>query len=197
MPRGEIVPKILEILQAQAEATTDLFDVLTSSYGESYRKMRRTINYGPRRFKTDWTFEYRQRRQFYSLLNQLKNQGLISKKISDTTRGSIWKITKKGLEKLNLAKKEKVFSKKNINYKKESDNKIKVVVFDIPEKERHKRVWLRAVLISLNFSLLQESVWIGKSKIPEELIFDLRRRKMLPYVQIFEINKSGTIKQLS
>jgi DNA-binding PadR family transcriptional regulator len=199
MARGEFISKILEILQIQAEATVDLLDIFTSSYAEAHRKARKTMKYGPRQFKTDWSFEYLQRQQFYSLLNQLKNQGLIEKKKENDKNGSIWKITKKGLEKLNLMKTKNLFSirKANINFKKQPDDKIKVIIFDIPEKERHKRAWLRMVLISLGFSLLQQSVWIGKNKIPERFIFDLRERGMLDFVQIFEVSKKGTIKQLS
>lgn len=196
MARGEIIPKILEILQAGAETTVGLFDIFTSGYGESYRKMRRSIKYGPPPFKTDWAFEYRQHQQFYSLLNQLKNQGFIGKK-ENNKRKSVWKITKRGLEKLKLIKEKKNSKKFVINYKKEKDNKLKIVAFDVPEKERYKRAWLRAVLISLGFMLLQESVWIGKNKIPEEFIQDIRRQEMLSYVHIFEISKKGTIGQIS
>lgn len=202
MPRNEIIPKILEILQAQAEATANLFDIFTSGYGESYKKMRRAINYGPRRFKTDWAFEYRQRQQFYSLLNQLKNQGLIEKKKSidndnkNSKKETIWRITKGGLEKLKSIKEKKDFSRSKIKYKKEKDNKTKVVIFDIPETERHKRAWLRFALVSLDFSLLQQSVWVGKNKIPEQFMHDLREHGMLPYIQIFEISQKGTIAQV-
>jgi len=195
MARGEIIPKILEILQAGTETTVDLFDIFTSGYGESYRKMKSSIKYGPPQFKTDWAFEYRQLQQFYSLLNQLKNQGFI-KKGKNNKRKSVWKVTKRGLEKLKLIKEKKNSKKFIVNYKKEKDNKLKVVAFDVPEKERYKRAWLRAVLVSLGFTLLQESVWIGKNKIPEEFIQDLRRQGMLSYVHIFEISKKGTIGQI-
>ncbi len=194
--KNEIIPKILEILQIQAETTVNLFDIFTSIYAESYRKARKTLNCGSPQFKTDWAFEYRRGQQFYSFLNKLKNQGLIEKNKTDEKK-SIWKITKKGLEKLNLIKEKKLFSKQTVNYKKESDNKIKIVIFDVPEKERYKRTWLRATLVFLNFALLQESVWVGKNKIPEQFIYDLREREMLPYIQIFEISKKGTISQLS
>ncbi len=169
MPRNKIMPKILEILQVQAEATT---------------KIRHAANYGSRQ-------------QFYSLLNNLKNQGLIEKRKTGNKKDSIWKITKKGLEKLKLTKENKNFSKSKINYKKEKDDKIKVVIFDIPEKERHKRAWLRFALVALGFSLLQQSVWIGKNKISEQFMRDLQERGMLSYIQIFEISKKGTIIQIS
>jgi DNA-binding transcriptional regulator PaaX len=80
-------------------------------------------------------------------------------------------------------------------YKKIFDNKLKVIIFDIPEKERHKREWLRVSLLALGFSFLQQSVWMGKNKIPESFIVDLRDRKLLPCVEIFEINQKGTIER--
>lgn len=194
MPKGELVPKILEILQAQAESTINLLDIAFSAGpGDLYRKGRRLMKYGPKRFKTDWASEYRQQQSFYSILNKLKNQGFIEKKTDKSKKGTIWEITRRGLEKLKLIKKAASFHKKIVGYKKESDNKLKIVIFDIPEKERDKRAWLRAVLVSLGFSMIQQSVWIGKNKIPEQLLHDLKKYEMLSYVQIFEISKKGTI----
>jgi len=195
--KNEIIPKVLEILQSQAEATANLFDIFASGYGESYRKMRRTINYGPPQFKTDWAFEYRKRQQFYTLLNKLKNQGLVEKnKDNKNKKESLWKITKRGLEKLKLIKKKKNFSRAAIDYKKEKSDRIKVIVFDIPEKERYKRDWLRVALAYLGFFMLQQSVWVSKNKVPKKFICDLREKELLPYIQIFEINKTGTISQI-
>lgn len=88
---------------------------------------------------------------------------------------TIWSITRKGLEKLKILKKKN--RKTLINYSKEKSDKLIIVIFDIPEKERHKRNWLRSVLVSLDFKFLQESVWIGKTKIPEEFLNDLRNKK--------------------
>lgn len=196
MSRRNIVPKILEILQQQAEVTADLLDIFFSGYNQSYKKMRRSLKYGPRQFDTDWAFEYQKRQQFYTILNKLKNEGFIEKKSTDS-KSSIWKITKRGLEKLKLIKEKELFSSKSADYEKKEDDKIKIIIFDIPEKERRKRTWLRAALNSMEFNLLQQSVWAGKSKIPEQFLRDLRERKMLDYVQIFEISKKGTISQIS
>lgn len=194
MPKGELIPKILEILQVQTESTANLIDIAFSAGpGEVYRKTRRFMKYGPKRLKTDWASEYRQQQNFYSILNKLKNQGLIEKKADKSKKGTIWEITKRGLEKLKLIKKGAGFRKKIVDYKKESDDKLKIVIFDIPEKERHKRAWLRAVLVSLNFSMIQQSVWMGRNKIPEQFLYDLKKYDMLSYVQIFEISKKGTI----
>ena len=191
MKKGEVIPKILEALQVQAEATVNLLDIFTSGYGESYRKMRRTIKYGTPQFKTDWASLYRDRQNFYSLLNQLKNDGLVRKIENKSKRGSTWQITRKGLAKLNLLRDSPVFK-----YKKELSDELIIVSFDVPEKERQKRDWLRAKLHLLDFNLLQESLWLGRTKIPEEFIHDLRERGMLEYVKIFEISKQGNIAKI-
>jgi len=193
MFKEKIIPKILRILQAQSEVTVDLFDILTSGYTESYRKSQRTLKSGAPQFKTDWAERYTERQKFYSLLNQLKNQGLVEKKIAGPKK-TIWKITKKGIDRLSfLTEKLEVLSLGTGKYKVEKDKNLKIIVFDIPEAKRHKRKWLRDTISGLGFSLLQRSVWIGKDKIPEEFIVDLRELDILGYVHIFEINKRGTI----
>lgn len=195
MPRGKIVNTILEVLENGAALTANLFDVFTSDYFTSRQKMQQLAQYGyipskNRDFKTD------SKQKYYTILNYLKNQGFIEKKKTNNKNNSLWKITKKGFAKLKTIKEQNTFSK-NISYKKESDSKIKVIIFDIPEKERYKRDWLRTALVSLNFSFLQQSVWIGKTKIPEEFIADLNTKKMLSCVHIFEISKKGTINSIS
>lgn len=49
------------------------------------------------------------------------------------------------------------------------DGKIRAVIFDIPEKIRHKRKMLRNHLVGLGFKMEQQSVWT--SKLPcEDLV---------------------------
>jgi len=191
MFKGKIIPKILEILQAQAESTADLLDIFTSGYYSSYRKMKKSMIHGPRQFKTDWAEWYKKRQQFFSLLNQLKNQGLVGKETSGRKK-TIWRITGKGTEKLSALKKSESNKKINV-FKEENDDKLKVVIFDIPEEEKEKRRWIRETLYYLGFRMLQKSVWFGKKKIPEKLIFELKKRGMMSYVHIFKIDQKGSI----
>ena len=71
-----------------------------------------------------------------------------------------------------------------------------IVSFDIPEREKGKRRWLRAALASLSFSLLQKSVWIGTKGIPEEFMDALRERDLLRHVHIVGVKKSGTLERV-
>lgn len=190
--RGKI-EKILEVLRSGVNTTAAILDALIWTYPEAYRDMRRLIKYGgrPPRFKNNQEFKRRQNQQFYSLLNQLKNQGFIKKEIR--SKGSFWKITLKGIDKFKALKEKSRFFRSGFQYQKAVDDKLKVIIFDVPEKERYKREWLRAALIALGFSFLQQSVWIGKNKIPESFIVDLKDRGLLSCVEIFEVGRKGTI----
>ena len=48
----------------------------------------------------------------------------------------------------------------------------------------------------MNFRILQKSVWIGKVKIPKEFIDDLKELNMINYVEIFEISRGGSLRQV-
>jgi len=193
MAHGQkIIEKILEILQAQAETSATLLDIFTSDYSTSYRKARsgRFI-----RFKTDWAESYRESQRFYSMLNHLKREGFIKKEKSG--KSSIWLITRHGLSKLKLLRRRQYAPLLQEADENGGHSAVwNVVIFDIPEKERHKRAWLRSVLVGMGFEKRQQSVWLGKGKIPKEFLHDLRAKRLLPHVDIFSIVKSGMLKDL-
>jgi len=105
-------------------------------------------------------------------------------------------ITKKGKGKLSFLKKQHKESLPEVSYSSEENNKFIIFIFDIPEKEKRKRDWLREVLKKLGLKMIQKSVWIGKTKIPKEFLDDLFKLKIIDYVEIFEITKAGSLKNL-
>lgn len=186
--KTDTVSKILSLLQGATLATNEIFDVFLSGYSESYQKMRRGI-YSPKTRKKDWGDEYNKIQKLYTTLNRLKRDGFVEKTKKKGTRLSLWKITKRGSEK---CERKANISEKN-RYNKTDDDFLKIIIFDIPEIERRKRVWLREILKEFEFSMLQQSVWIGMRKLPEQFIFDLEEMKLVRYVHIFGIKKGGTI----
>lgn len=96
-----------------------------------------------------------------------------------------------------LEKLKNRFNLPHRNYKKEGDNGFNIIIFDIPEKERFKRDWIRQNLTPLGFNMLQKSVWIGRSKLPREFLKDLSNLNLVKYVHIFKIAKTGTIKNIT
>jgi DNA-binding PadR family transcriptional regulator len=184
---------ILETLKKQARLTNMILNILIGGY--SYQRMKRRAFYPT---LPDFSEMERgkqslenQRHNLYSLLYKLQKQGLIEKDKKDNK--TFWRITIAGKKKLEALK--NVFYLPKRNYKKEKDEGFNVVIFDIPEKERFKRKWLRSQLISLGFSMLQKSVWIGKNKLPKEFLNDLNYLGLIDFIQIFKISKTGTIKE--
>jgi len=192
---SKIIEKILEILQAQAEAAVDLLDIVTSDYSTSYRKARRSLLRGPPQFQSDWADRYRQRQAFHALLNKLKREGFIVRK--EKKRNSLWSITTSGIRKLAVLreKSEKWKSLPRLRYGKQRGLRLIIFAFDIPERERRKRQWLRTALVALGFKKLQQSVWVGKIQIPPEFIKDLKDHSLLPCVHIFSVTEKGTIQE--
>jgi len=186
--RGDNIKTVLAILAGSAFLTLELLDEVFGGTRSVYKNKARRKNSIFFNFEEDYNTKEVQR--FYSLLNKLKSQGFIKKK--QAKKGSLWNITKSGLEKLGILNK-----KKKIEYESKPDNKIKIIVFDISEYERWKRGWLREALTALEFSMFQKSVWIGKNKIPEQFFEDLREMKLLPCVHVLEVSASGTIRELS
>ena len=192
---GKIVEKLLEVLQIQVETTVSLLDLILAFPRDLSRVERRIAREGGIRFKRNWAEMYRARQSFYSLLNQLKRDGLITKQAGRD--GTVWEITPRGSAKLyRLKENERKKTQGEMirkSYIQEKIDGIVIVSFDIPERERRKRAWLRFCLNALDFELLQKSVWIGRTKIPEEFIKDLRAYKMISYVHIFTADRKGTL----
>lgn len=59
-----------------------------------------------------------------------------------------------------------------------------IVVFDIPESERHVRNALRHILKECRFTMLQKSVWVTRKDVVSELCALLQGAKLDQWVQI-------------
>ncbi len=178
-------------------------NIVFGDYSTSYKTMRRQLYSG-----SDWKtkeqirrekiinqkeLERKEKQKFYNLLSYLRRRGFVEKK---KTRGNkvLWKLTKNGLDwlkKKRIKNNHPILSFKPSKAIKEDYSKI--IIFDIPENDKWKRNWLRQSLKNLGFFMLQKSVWMGKNKLPEEFIFNLREFKILPHIHIFEVKEKGTI----
>ena len=116
----------------------------------------------------------REQREFYDLLYRLKRDGFITGK--QTGNKNRWLRTAKGEKKIDILKKYFSETRPRNKYEKENDSEIKIIAFDIPEKYRRKRWWLRGAVKSMGFTMLQKSVWISVMDMETEL-----RRENLIY----------------
>ena len=119
---------------------------------------------------------------FSSLLSKLKNDGLVER--ANGKKKAFWTITTKG--KGYLERKKDPIAKLH-------DGITRIVIFDIPEKERKKRRWLREHLLELEYRQLQKSVWIGDVPIPQKFLKDADILSLRDHVHIFSVLKGGTL----
>lgn len=175
--------------------TLAMIDAMLCDRSTSYRKLRRLRDYGPPSFRTDWADAYRRRRAFSCMLQYLKKEGFVERQKEG--RNSYWHITVQGKKKLSGLKKSALnLSTANLSFEKPQGKGITVFAFDIPERERKKRDWLRQCLIAMEFRCLQKSVWVSRGALSEKFMYALREREMLSYIHIFSITKRGTIREI-
>ena len=185
--RGNITLKILEAVGKGLVTTADIVTaILESGYGASPSKMNRSYRQIElRRAKEEL---HRQKmKSYYNLISKLNRDGFIK------TKQKNWLLTLSGKKKFEKLERQIIEHIPRKNYEIRKNNDLTIISFDIPEKEKRKRNWLRDTLSNLDFSMLQKSVWLGKNKIPEEFLKDLRRLEILNYVHIFSVNRTGSI----
>ncbi|MBM3257525.1 MAG: hypothetical protein FJY98_04380 [Candidatus Liptonbacteria bacterium] len=194
---GQFTLELLKKIAERANEYGELLEVfLLSGPGAATPRIRK------RRGELKWRIASREnreqirekqrkiKRRFYSLIQWLEKDGLVTRrgkrKICITKQGFAY------LKRLEARKEREIIR----TYPTERSTTLIMVAFDIPEQEKEKRVWLRGVLRELGFSLLQKSLWIGKIKIPEELLEDISRRGLGNRVEIFEITKQGSLREI-
>lgn len=62
-----------------------------------------------------------------------------------------------------------------------------MVMFDIPEKKRKIRNWLRLQLKLWDFKMIQQSVWLGKGSLPKEFTEHLNLLGISKCVKILKV----------
>lgn len=189
--KGDKTRIILEMLAQMARSSGELLDVFLTDYHESYRRAR---NLGKMRMPTPpspQTLQAAERRLFYNLLAKLSAQGIIEK-----TEKNKWFPTTRGIAKLQVLLTRRASVIPAASYAAERSPEWIIVMFDVPEKEKRKREWLRATLTRMKCKRLQKSVFAGKIKLPKQFLNDLRRLRLLSYVEIFAITKTGSLKQI-
>jgi DNA-binding transcriptional regulator PaaX len=110
-------------------------------------------------------------------LERLIAQGIVKKK------GSVFSLSKGGIKLFNsIGLRKKILAKK-------WDGKYRLVIFDIPEKNRADRNWLRGELHLLQYAQLQKSVFISKFSLTEDIIIEIQKRKMSKFVNYLLVDK--------
>lgn len=196
--KGEFTIRILKALSETALDAADLFEAfLQSGYGASVGRIdynRRLIR--KRRSTADReNMEYnRLRRRYLNLVAWLRNDELIFEEKKSGKR--IFKISRQGLQKLKALLRRKETMLPVVEYKTVKTDNFTIVAFDVVEKEKRKRHWLRSALKRMGFKKLQKSVWVGRIKIPREFLDDLSGLRLVEMVEILETTKTGSLRHI-
>ena len=203
----EITIRTLEILGKAALCAADIFDIFAS--GKFTYKFSRTKEEHAKAHKRSRTRSQemanaidslRERQRLHILLHSLEKQGLITK--GGEKRRFVFSITEKGAAKCRAWKKAASGSLHQRAKKIDAPTRYEmkpsphpiILSFDIPEREKNKRIWLRSALRNLEFKMLHRSVWIGENMLPKELVREISRLRMQRYVHVFSVIRKGTIK---
>ena len=113
----------------------------------------------------------------------------------NSARIILWRLEKKGL----VAKKQKYYQLTNLGLKvvkkiqkvieQPWDGKWRIVMFDIPEKRRTERNWLRFQLVAFDYKPLQKSVFIGQKPLDEDFYKELLNRDLNQWVRLITVGE--------
>ncbi|MBI4999229.1 CRISPR-associated endonuclease Cas2 [Candidatus Gottesmanbacteria bacterium] len=130
----------------------DVFEVLRDPAGLVSSSYEYMYGFVPYRYR---------RHNFEARLKRALKTGYIEKIIKNGE--AYYRLTGQGEEK--LVRDFPIFALQ----RKPWDRKWRIVVFDIPEKSRKNRDYLRTKLYELGFGMLQESVWVTPFDITQDL----------------------------
>lgn len=191
--RGETTEKLLGILFDMARGTGDVIEaVLTSPYGSSYSYLSRRAS-EVERGRSLKEERFKKEKLFRNLLYRLQKDKLIEK---ESKKGILWRVTKKGMYELRLLQKHRKQYPPITHYPDVDEGEMKIIAFDVPEKYKYKRRWLRDVLKAFEFQMVQKSVWAGKAELPQKFLDDVRELNLISYIEIFAVTKSGSLEKL-
>jgi predicted transcriptional regulator len=193
--KGDLIFSILEKLGDSATNSIDLFCAyLNAGYGANIKKINYELYKIRQGKKINNNKIKKDKDRFNKFIFILKKDGLVEKK----GRGSdaVFYITKKGFNKLKKIKETKSDLLPEVNYLKPKGNVVILISFDVPEKRRRERNWLRGVLNYLDFEQIHQSVFVGKGKLPKKFIDDLKDLKLFDFIEIIEVGKMGTLKSI-
>ncbi len=72
---------------------------------------------------------------------------------------------------------------------KEKSPKNLLVMFDIPEIKKAEREWFRFHLRQFGYKMIQKSVWVGPSPLPEDFLDYVKEIKLRECIKTFKLAK--------
>lgn len=186
----EVKTKAPRRLQQNFVATSQVILGILKAVGEI------TINgFFPHKYAKKYGYT-RKRNTYHTALGRLERTGYISKKGS--RENTIYRLTKKGEKEaffafINLESRTKPTKKQKW------DGKWRIIFFDIPEKKRGYRDYLRTLLKAIGFREFQKSIWIYPYQIPEffrEVLFEENIKQYTRFITTNEVEYDRDLRKM-
>ncbi len=100
--------------------------------------------------------------------------------------GECLRITKKGQE--YVKRRQNSLSVFSFSFPKDSPKNL-IAMYDIPEDKKAEREWFRFHLKKFGYKMIQRSVWVGPSPLPEDFLNYLKEIKLKNYIKTFKLAK--------
>jgi len=118
---------------------------------------------------------------FSNEFSRLKRENFIEKD------GEYLRITKKGQD--YVKKRQNSLSVFLFSFPKDSPKNL-LVMYNIPEGKKAEREWFRFHLKKFDYEMIQRSVWVGPSPLPEDFLNYLKEIKLKSCIKTFKLAKS-------
>jgi len=164
---------LIGLSERSMAAFSEILGTSGHSLGKSYSRMNELKNFW------DYYDELKNLKQnsARTILWRLQQKGLVKKKEGK------YQITSAGLKIINIFKEKETMSQKLW------DGKWRMVMFDIPEKKRKERIWLRYQLLAIDYQPIQKSVFIGKQPIEENIYVNIIEKNLYHCIRIITIGE--------
>lgn len=136
---------------------------------------------------------HKDKQNFYKSFYYLKKKGLI-KKTADAT----FRLSRAGEKEAFFAHLD-ACTVLHQPRKQKWDGYWRMIIFDVPEKKRRYRDYLRQILKTLGFTELQKSTWVTPHPIPEflkKLFWEERVKRFTRFITIKEIDYDKDLRKV-
>jgi DNA-binding transcriptional regulator PaaX len=118
---------------------------------------------------------------------RLINKSTFDRNLSRLKEKGVIKIEGKNIG-INHKKLKQYYKYRPIYSKPEGNSKI-IIIFDIPEKSRKTRDWLRNQIKLWGFTMIQKSVWLGVGPLPEDFHERIKMLGVKDCIKVFNVEK--------
>lgn len=150
-----------------------------------------TQSFFPPQYAKKYGYSSLHRNYYYNSLNHLKRRGVVKR-----DNDGIYQLTDRGQKEAffaHLNAESKVYKPK----KQKWDKKWRIIFFDVPEKKRVYRDYIRTILKTVGFKEFQKSIWIFPYPVPgfiKDMLLEENIKQYTRFITTYDIEYDKDLK---